>query len=189
VATAITHACVGFLLAPLAPAAVPRVGLYAALVLLAVLPDVDFLGDALGIPYAHPLGHRGFTHSLVFAALAGVAAAALFRGRITAIAGAQWRLGVVFFVATASHGVLDALTNGGKGVGFFIPLSNERFFFPWRPLAVTPLELDRLTAADVAPILWSEFLWVWVPATVIAVAACRVRRCGNGLTARRREQS
>ncbi len=49
-ATALTHACVGFLLAPLAPAAVPRAGLYTALVLLAVLPDVDFLGDALGIP-------------------------------------------------------------------------------------------------------------------------------------------
>jgi len=181
VATAITHACIGCLLAPLAPACVPRAGLYAALVLLAVLPDVDFLGDFLGIPYGHPLGHRGLTHSLVFAALAGAAAAALFGRQATAMPGAQWRLAVVFFVATASHGVLDALTDGGKGVGFFIPLSNERFFFPWRPLEVTPLELETLTAADFGSILWSEFLWVWVPATLVAVVAQRLRRirgCG-----------
>jgi len=28
-----------------------------------ILPDTDVLGFALGIPYAHPLGHRGFFHS------------------------------------------------------------------------------------------------------------------------------
>ena len=178
-ATALTHACVGCLLAPLVPATVPRVALYSALALLAVLPDVDFIGDALGIPYAHPLGHRGFTHSLVFAALAGTAAAVLPGRTAAAMPVARRRLGVVFFLAVASHGVLDALTNGGRGVGFFVPLSNERFFFPWRPLEVTPLELERLTVAGFAPILWSEFVWVWLPATVIALATQRMRRNGR----------
>ena len=55
---------------------------------------------------------------------------------------------------------------------------HENNTFPWRPLAVTPLELDRLTVADVASILWSEFLWVWVPAMLVAVAAQRLRRAG-----------
>jgi inner membrane protein len=43
-------------------------------VVLSVLPDVDAVGFRLGIPYASPFGHRGFTHSIAFAALA----AALF---------------------------------------------------------------------------------------------------------------
>lgn len=144
-----------------------------------MLPDVDFIGDALGIPYAHPLGHRGFTHSLVFAALAGTVVAWWLRrpSEIRFLDGR--RLAAVFALATISHGVLDALTNGGKGVGFFVPLSNERFFFPWRPLEVTPLELERLTVAGFAPILWSEFVWVWLPATVIALATQRMRRNGR----------
>jgi inner membrane protein len=29
----------------------------------------------------------------------------------------------------ASHGVLDALTNGGHGIAFFSPFLNERYFF------------------------------------------------------------
>ncbi len=178
-ATAFTHAYVGILLAPLAPAGVPRHALYAALVLLAVVPDVDLIADVFGIPYAHPLGHRGFTHSLLFAALAGVAGAWLMRGQGAAAAPDRIRLAAVFALATVSHGILDALTNGGKGVGFFIPLSNERFFFPWRPLRVVPLEPDLLRTTGIAAILQSEFLWVWLPATAIAVAAwvrCRARR-------------
>ena len=43
----------------------------------------------------------------------------------------------LLFVAMASHGVLDALTDGGRGVGFLIPFSSERFFFPWRPIPVS----------------------------------------------------
>jgi len=32
--------------------------------LCSVLPDVDVVGFAVGIPYEHLLGHRGLTHSL-----------------------------------------------------------------------------------------------------------------------------
>jgi hypothetical protein len=39
------------------------------------------------------------------------------------------------FLATASHGVLDATTNGGLGVAFFSPFDNRRYFLPWRPSA------------------------------------------------------
>ena len=33
------------------------------------------------------------------------------------------------FLATASHGVLDAMTNGGLGIAFFSPINNRRFSF------------------------------------------------------------
>ncbi|WP_262891174.1 metal-dependent hydrolase [Psychroserpens algicola] len=33
----------------------------------AILPDIDVLGFRFGIDYMHPFGHRGFTHSIVFA--------------------------------------------------------------------------------------------------------------------------
>jgi inner membrane protein len=38
-------------------------------ILCAVLPDVDVIGFEFGIPYGDFWGHRGFTHSLVFAAV------------------------------------------------------------------------------------------------------------------------
>ena len=46
---------------------------------LAMLPDADVLGVALGLPDAGPLGHRGFTHSLLFALVVAVGAALLFQ--------------------------------------------------------------------------------------------------------------
>ena len=35
----------------------------------AMLPDADVLAFRFGVPYGHQLGHRGITHSLVFALL------------------------------------------------------------------------------------------------------------------------
>ena len=33
----------------------------------------------------------------------------------------KWVWFVVLFLSTISHGILDAMTSGGNGVGFFIP--------------------------------------------------------------------
>jgi inner membrane protein len=45
-----------------------------------VLPDFDVVGFRFGIRYADFWGHRGFTHSLIFAALlAGAVAIMAFR--------------------------------------------------------------------------------------------------------------
>src|SRR5437764_9166773 len=40
-----------------------------------MLPDVDVIGFSFGIQYGDLFGHRGFTHSLFFAALTGMVAA------------------------------------------------------------------------------------------------------------------
>ena len=94
-----------------------------------MLPDADVVGLYLGVPYGHPAGHRGFSHSLLFAVLTGALVAAFWRRFVTRDHHAQMLL-VYFSVVTAFNGLLDALTNGGTGVGFFIPFDSGRYFSP-----------------------------------------------------------
>src|SRR3954467_11384180 len=102
---------------------------WAVVAVLPTVPDLDVLAFGLGIPYEHVLGHRGLTHALPFALLVSLAVAALTWKRL-GVPFLDW-LGFLFLV-TASHGLLDALTNGGLGVAFFAPFDDRRYFFPWR---------------------------------------------------------
>jgi inner membrane protein len=129
-----------------------------------VLPDLDLLGLDLGIPYEHLLGHRGFSHSICFALLLGVGAALLYRKLQTSLSAAF----AVVFISCASHGLLDALTSGGLGVAFLSPFSNHRYFFPWRPIAVSPLDVDRFLSDWGLRVLRSEVLCVWLPCALLA---------------------
>jgi len=43
-----------------------------------------------------------------------------------------------------SHDLLDALTDGGLGIGLFSPLTWRRYFFPIRPLPVALLSPSSL---------------------------------------------
>src|SRR5688572_9983511 len=72
---------------------------------LSLLPDLDAVGFTLGDAYADPWGHRGATHSLVFAAAAGLAAGLL----VWAWGGASSRRAAGYAAAVvASHPLLDA---------------------------------------------------------------------------------
>lgn len=108
---------------------------------LSMLPDADVIGLPLGIAYAAPWGHRGATHSLVFA-LAAAAVAALVAPRFGFRAG---RTMVVASVVVASHGLLDTLTDGGLGCALLWPFSAARYFAPWRPIPVSPIGLAFLS--------------------------------------------
>src|SRR5688572_26490030 len=88
---------------------------------LSSLPDADAIGFHFGVPYESFWGHRGFTHSLAFAALAAGFSAFAFFPAARRDARFGWRLVLCFFVSTASHGLLDAMTDGGLGVAFFSP--------------------------------------------------------------------
>ena len=163
----------------------------------AMLPDADVISFSFGIRYEDMFGHRGFTHSFFFAALAGlVAAIAVTRnqpkpdslgvgswelgiGRRDLGVG-RWELGVgalwLWFAAvTASHGVFDALTNGGRGIAFFAPFSNHRYFFPWRPIQVSPIGVGFFSARGLLA-LASESLWIWLPSAIIAASARLFRK-------------
>ena len=138
------------------------------------LPDVDVVAFRFGVPYAHVLGHRGLTHSLLFAALLAAAVVA------TAFRGAEWRgargqLWTFFFLATASHGVLDAMTSGGRGGAFFAPLDDTRYFLPWRPILVSPIGVRRFFQGRGLAVLASELRWVWLPAGAFAMCALALR--------------
>lgn len=106
---------------------------------LALLPDVDVVAFALQVPTGAAFDHRGATHSLAFALGCGLACALLCRWL-----GWRPRVAVIVTLAVASHGLLDAMTDGGLGVALFWPLSLKRYFLPWRPLPVVPIGLKRL---------------------------------------------
>jgi inner membrane protein len=167
VASAISHPAVTLALAPAFGA--PRAAL-AAGAMLSVLPDADSLGFWMGVPYDAPLGHRGLTHSLPFAALlALIAFGALRRASRPVRALAPGLLFLFLFLCAASHGVLDALTDGGLGVAFFAPFSNERYFFPWRPILVSPISIAGFFDARGLRVLASEVIWIWLPCAGFAV--------------------
>ena len=140
-----------------------------------VIPDIDVIGFRFGIHYGDFWGHRGFTHSLVFAALlAGVVALAIFRHGVSGIG--RLALFAYLFLATASHGVLDAMTDGGLGVAFFSPFDTKRYFLPWRPIHVSPIAIHRFFSTRGFAILQSELLWIWLPAILFAAMVVMLRR-------------
>ena len=148
----------------------PSGRLLAAGICASVLPDLDVIAFRLHVPYAAAFGHRGFSHSLlcaaVLAALAALCAPALRAARRESF--------VFVFLAAASHGVLDAFTNGGLGVAFFWPWSTTRWFAPWRPIEVSPLGLARFLSPRGLAVLASELVWVWLP--LFGIAALLRRR-------------
>lgn len=140
-----------------------------------MLPDLDVIGFHFGVHYGDFWGHRGFTHSLAFAALLAGVATLLTRGTVCSRPGMIW---FFLFLATASHGLLDAMTNGGLGVAFFSPFDLRRYFLPFRPILVSPIGIDRFFSAHGMAVLASEALWIWIPcfALVAAVWAMRASR-------------
>src|SRR5438093_115062 len=86
------------------------------------------------------------------------------------------RLWVFFFLATASHGFLDSMTNGGLGVAFFAPFSNIRYFLRWRPIVVSPISVYGFVGRRGLIVMWSELGWVWLPAALIFLAGLALRR-------------
>jgi inner membrane protein len=160
-------------------------GLVAAF--LAMLPDVDAIGFALGIPYGSKLGHRGFTHSLFFAVVSAALGLAFSRWQLKrrGLAVPGLRAFLLLFVAAASHPLLDMLTDGGLGVALFAPVTWGRYFLPLRPVPVSAIGVDGDTgfvlaweAVLLAPIALGALLakraerrWLrWLPLAAVALA-------------------
>lgn len=134
-------------------------------VAFSLLPDADVLSFSFGLPYGHPLGHRGFFHSLVFAALAA---------GVVAVAGRGFGVGrktsfFLLWAAMASHGLLDAMTDGGKGIALLSPFTNERFFLPWRFVPVSPIGVSRFFSERGVHVLAQELSRLWAPLLVMGL--------------------
>jgi inner membrane protein len=113
-----------------------------------LLPDADVIAFGLGIPYAAPFGHRGASHSIVFALACGLVAGLVAARGTTRERGRRVALFIAAIMVT--HGPLDALTDGGEGVALLWPFSTQRIFFPWRPLPVAPIGIHFLSRAGLA---------------------------------------
>jgi len=131
---------------------------------ISVLPDLDVVGFRLGIAYGAEFGHRGFSHSLLFAFSVALAGALLYRWLDSTFHRALWFL----FAAMASHSLLDAFTNGGLGVALLWPWSEHRFFAPVKVIEVSPIAPSRFLSQRGMEVLWSEITWVWLPCIGIA---------------------
>src|SRR5699024_8508888 len=162
--TVITHAavplCIGL---GLGSKVIPPRLLFAGII-LAMLPDADVLSFKFGIAYGNVFGHRGFTHSLVFAFVVPL---------LCVLIGRRWfRAGLIrcwlfLTVSLLSHSLLDSVTTGGKGVGWLWPWSDERFFAPWQVIKVAPFALSRYTTPYGHQVIISELMWVWLPGMVL----------------------
>ena len=134
-------------------------------VAVSVLPDLDVLAFRYGISYASDFGHRGFSHSLLFAVFLALVGASAFRN-------AHINFGRVFWfllIAAASHGVLDAFTNGGLGIAFLWPFSSQRFFAPVQVIQVSPIGISRFFSPRGLSVLISEIIWVWIPCIIVGI--------------------
>jgi len=140
---------------------------------LTILPDIDVISFQLGIPYEHVLGHRGITHSIFFSVLTSLLVTVFFVRTLDRKFLLVW---VYLFLSMASHGFLDALTNGGKGIAFFAPFNNERYFLPIRPLEVSTINLSRFLSSHGMNVLKSEFVWIWMPAVFIFLFILKIKR-------------
>jgi inner membrane protein len=161
--TIITHPAVPIALSILFPQETASSSLLISGALCSIIPDLDVIGREFGIKYGDMLGHRGFTHSIFFASVLAVFVTfAFFRNSHDS----QLVIFLFLFLSTLSHPVLDALTNGGLGVGFFAPFSNKRYFFAYRPIEVSPMRINDFFSQRGFSVFVSELKWVWLPSII-----------------------
>jgi inner membrane protein len=160
--TFVGHSLVALTICALVPRtslgkAMPVYWWLAVLVIASLLPDLDVL-MLRWLPYSHPLCHRGLSHSFFFALVAALGLtiscylACIVHGKILTL------ILVWLLIATVmgSHGLLDALTDGGLGIGLFSPLTWRRYFFPIRPLPVALLSPSGLLSSYMLQVYWVE---------------------------------
>lgn len=138
-------------------------------IVLSMLPDADVVGFLIGVPYGSPWGHRGATHSIVFSmTMAAIVTAIFFRDYYSS-KGKLFGVFIILCLAAISHGVLDAFTNGGLGVGFFWPFDNTRYFFPYHPVQVSPIGVSAFFSQYGLKVLLSELVFIILPTTAFII--------------------
>ncbi|MES2933919.1 MAG: metal-dependent hydrolase [Pseudomonadota bacterium] len=138
-----------------------------------ILPDLDVVAFKFHIAYADVFGHRGASHSLLFAVCVALLAVACVRY----LKASRWSAFVFVAVSAASHGILDSLTNGGLGPALWWPFSSGRVFAPWQVIEVSPLTLQRIFSARGWAVLQSELFWIWLPALHVCAGLILLRHC------------
>lgn len=127
--------------------------------IMASIPDLDMLGTRFGgIPWDSIYGHRGYTHSILFAILTALVVAFLCYRH-------DFKKHFLFFLVCAvSHPLLDSLNNGGLGVAFFWPFSDTRYHAFVQPVMNVNVSFRGLYLTTKGlPVFLSEFIWIGLP--------------------------
>lgn len=149
---------------------------------LSVIPDLDVLAFVAGIPYESVWGHRGFTHSILFAVLAASITTYILSVKGPDKGSRATSTFIYLFLCTVSHGFLDAMTTGGRGVGFFIPFTPNRYFFDHRPILVSPIGIESFFSSWGLAVIKSEIKFIGIPALIIVITGYIRRRIAGSTT-------
>ena len=174
----VAHAIAGIAVA--APFQTPdetrRFGITAAL--CTIVPDLDAIGRPFGYEDIELLGgHRGFTHSIVFAVLLGAAVAwGVFHGERSE--GMRLRLWICFTLVTLTHGLLDGLTTKG-GIMYFSPFTDARYSFAWKPLDSSRYARPTNVLGTIGNLVRGEMTYVILPSMLFIAAVRRLRGPGR----------
>lgn len=144
-------------------------------IVCSVIPDADVIGFSFGVPYDHFFGHRGFFHSPFFSLLLSIFIVGVFFHGVEIFSKQWFFYFLFFFLLSASHGLLDAFTNGGLGIALLSPFDDTRYFFPWTPIMVSPIGIRALFSKWGLIVIKSELLWVWVPSLLIVTISTLIR--------------
>jgi len=132
---------------------------------LGVCPDFDYLLNWLRVS-GHGW-HHGFTHSVVFALVVGIAASWVFGVR-------GWRGALVCTAAVLAHPLLDYLLTDSRGVALWWPVTDQRF-----KLGIEGLSYYQFAAGSQRVIGFAKLsvieLVVFGPVFAIAVLCSRRR--------------
>ena len=173
-ASAFGHAALAGALGASLPEIIRKPSVIILGILCSIIPDADVLSFKFGIPYGALWGHRGMTHSIIFGLLFGILLMILFHRK--AILKDKYILAAYYSICTISHGLLDGLTTGGKGVAYFSPWDTERYFLPFRVIKVSPLGVSNFFSKWGLAVIKSEFLWIGIPSLIFILIVFLVRK-------------
>ncbi|ERE03406.1 metal-dependent hydrolase [Pseudogulbenkiania ferrooxidans] len=182
--TVVTHALAGATLVALAsrkPVSTPDMLPWLALCgAAAMLPDLDVVTFKLGIPYASPWGHRGFSHSLAAAAVCAGLLAWLCRPLWLRVGLSAASAASLLFLSVASHAALDMICDASFGPALFMPWSDHRYLSGWKPIEGAPIGLKRWFGPKGERVVQTEFVYVWLPCMALwAGRWLSLRRAGE----------
>ena len=161
------HGLVAITMTKLAPIKKEKLKIGFCAILCATIPDADVFMFKLGISYSHWLGHRGFMHSIFFAFLFAIFLKLIAFRKIPFLSFKSLGLILFFGIVMTSHGILDAMTTGGRGVAFFSPFDNTRHFLPWQVIQVSPLSISQFFGEWGVAVIISELFWIGIPCFVL----------------------
>jgi inner membrane protein len=139
------------------------------------LPDLDVLSYLFHIAPPHPLGHRGLTHSGVFALVAAFLVTLICYRQLKLFSLRWWSLYGWFFLMTLAHGILDAMVDDTLGAAFLWPLTPRHYHLPWRPFLDYPLDASALMSMS----LWTTIFLELQFCSMLVVALFIARRMSS----------